>query len=692
MSVIDTYNLQIRISAFLSGKNFYGKCKCRNMLTLLVKMVEERRVCMKDWVFVKEKLLNRFIGFFFFAVFLLWMKTYIVQISQFHLGIENLLQQILLFFNPLGSSILFLGFAFFFKGKKKYKWLMVLYFLMSTLLYANVLYYRFFNDFITLPTLTQTQNFGDVSSSIATLLKPYDLLFFVDWFLLMGLLSFKKVRLEARNFTRKKVVAVFLLGLGVSSLNLAVAEVDRPELLTRGFDRNYIVKYLGMYNYTIYDTVQSTKASAQRVLAKSDDITEVINYTKSNQASPNPDYFGVGKDMNVIYVHMESIQNFLIDYKLHGEEVTPFLNSLTREENMLYFDNFFHQTAQGKTSDAEFMIANSLYGLAQGSAFTTKGLNTYHSAPAILGQQGYTSAVFHGNNGTFWNRDEIYKSMGYDHFFDSSYYDMNEVDMAEYGLMDKPFFEQSIPYLESLPQPFYAKLITVTHHYPFKLPEDEATIPPHTTGNKTVDNYFQTARYADEALEQFFAYLKESGLYDNSIIIMYGDHYGISNNHNKAMEQVIGKEVTAFESAGLQRTPLLIHVPGIEGKVIHEYSGQIDLLPTLLHLLGIDTKKYVHFGTDLLSEQHDDLIPFRNGDFVSSKYTLADGKYYDTTTGEFIDEDQIDEAKKFQDMVKRKLDLSDKVVNGDLLRFYTPKGFEPVDRDRYNYQQSEEER
>ncbi|WP_139293263.1 sulfatase-like hydrolase/transferase, partial [Mycobacterium tuberculosis] len=119
----------------------------------------------------------------------------------------------------------------------------------------------------------------------------------------------------------------------------------------------------------------------------------------------------------------------------------------------------------------------------------------------------------------------------------------------------------------------------------------------HTTGNKTVDNYFQTARYADEALEQFFTYLKESRLYDNSIIVMYGDHYGISNNHNKAMEEVIGKEVTPFESAGLQRTPLFIRVPGMEGGVNHEYAGQIDLLPTLLHLLGMDTKEYVHMGT-----------------------------------------------------------------------------------------------
>ena len=67
-----------------------------------------------------------------------------------------------------------------------------------------------------------------------------------------------------------------------------------------------------------------------------------------------------------------------------------------------------------------------MFGLPQGSVFTNKAHNTYQSAPAILGQQGYTSAVFHGNYKTFWNRDEIYKSFGFNKFFDASYYDMNE--------------------------------------------------------------------------------------------------------------------------------------------------------------------------------------------------------------------------------------------------------------------------
>ncbi|MGJ7921248.1 LTA synthase family protein [Neobacillus sp. LXY-4] len=646
---------------------------------------------MNNVILKGQSIFNKYIGFFFLSVFFLWMKTYIVQLTQFDLGIDNSIQKVLLFINPLGSSILFLGFAFIFKGRRKYLSLIIIDLLLSFLLYANVLYYRFFNDFITLPTLFQTQNFGDVSTSVGSLLKPYDFLFFIDVIILIGLLSFRIAKIEMKDMSRRKVAALITFALGISCANLGLAEADRPQLLTRGFDRNYIVKYLGMYNYTIYDAVQSTKASAQRVMADSNDITEVINFTQSNYAEPNPKYFGAAKGMNVIYLHLESIQEFLIDYKLHGEEVTPFLNSLTREKNTLYFDNFFHQTAQGKTADAEFMLENSLFGLPQGSAFTTKGLNTYQAAPAILGQQGYTSAVFHGNSGSFWNRNEIYKSFGYNKFFDSNYYQMKAEDLAPYGLMDKPFFAESIPLLETLPQPFYTKFITVSNHYPYPIDEQLASIAPNTTGDKSVDSYFQTARYADEALAQFFIYLKESGLYDNSVIVMYGDHYGISENHNQAMELVLGKEITPFENAGLQRVPLFIHVPGMDGGINHTYGGQTDLLPTLLHLLGVETKNYVQMGTDLLSEQHDDVVAFRNGDFVSSTITSVDDKFYDSTTGVELTEDKLEMAKQYQESVEQKLALSDKVVNGDLLRFYTPENFKAVDRSLYNYNTSEDE-
>ena len=258
--------------------------------------------------------------------------------------------------------------------------------------------------------------------------------------------------------------------------------------------------------------------------------------------------------------------------------------------------------------------------------------------------------------------------------------------MAEYGLLDKTFFEQSTDLLNSLPQPFYTKFITVGNHYPYKIDQELTTIEKANTGDPSVDNYFQTARYADEAIEQFFNQLKESGLYDNSMIILYGDHYGISDNHNKAMAQIIGREITPYENANLQKVPLFIHVPGMEGGTNHTYGGQIDLLPTVLHLLGVDSQNYVQFGSDLLSDEHNEVVPFRNGDFVSSTIYSIDEKLYDAKTGLPLEDSQVEEmAAEFKKEVDYRLQLSDKVVNGDLLRFYTPTGFTPVDPSKYNY-------
>lgn len=117
----------------------------------------------------------------------------------------------------------------------------------------------------------------------------------------------------------------------------------------------------------IYDAIQSFESSTQRVLADSSDITEVENYTKSKYAEPNEAYFGKGEGKNIIKIHLESFQSFLIDFELHGEEVTPFLNSLVNDQSQgfTYFDNFFHQTEQGKTADAELIMDTSLYGLPQ---------------------------------------------------------------------------------------------------------------------------------------------------------------------------------------------------------------------------------------------------------------------------------------------------------------------------------------
>lgn len=642
---------------------------------------------MKEILTTSQNLLNKPFGLFLGIVIVFWLKTYAVYQTEFSLGIENSSQEFLLFINPISSTMFFFAFALLFKEKARYHAYLTIHFLLSFVLYANVVYYRFFNDFITMPVLMQTQNFGQLGGSAMALIKPYDILYFLD-FIVLTVLVLMKIIKPQEKLSRKATIATFLSAILIFTTNLALAESDRPQLLTRTFDRNYLVKYLGVHNFTIYDIIQSSKSASQRALADSDDITEVRNYRSAAYVKPNENYFGAAKGMNVIYLSMESLQSFIIDYKLNGQEVTPFLNSLTRDKNTLYFNNFFHQTGQGKTSDAEFMMENSMFPLPKGSVFTTKAMNTYQGLPAILKNNGFQStAALHGNYKTFWNREEMYKTLGYDMFYDATYYNMTAENTLNYGLKDKPFFKESIPYLKAMPQPFYAKMISLSNHFPYPLDKEDQSIEPAATGDKSVDQYFQTARYFDEALKQFFDDLKASGLYDNTMIVMYGDHYGISENHKPAMGQLLGKEITPYEQVQLQRVPLFIHIPGgkIKGGINQTYGGQMDVRPTVLRLLGIDTKDYIEFGSDLLSPERRQIVPFRNGDFVTPEFTGVDDKLYKNPTGDLVEDKNA--GTQYSDIVKEKLELSDKVVYGDLLRFYQPKGFKPIDRSTLDYSQ-----
>jgi lipoteichoic acid synthase len=271
----------------------------------------------------------------------------------------------------------------------------------------------------------------------------------------------------------------------------------------------------------------------------------------------------------------------------------------------------------------------------------------------------------------------MYDSLGYERFYSLPDYEVTEENSVNWGMKDIPFFEQSVEHMKEMPKPFSTKMITLTNHYPFTLDEEDKMIDPYTSNDGTVNRYFQTVRYMDEALKNFINDLKESGLYENSVIVMYGDHYGISENHNTAMSQYLGKEVTPFVSTQLQRVPLIIHVPGQEGKTISKVSGQIDLKPTISHLMGIETKKDIQFGGDVFSEQHEDFTILRDGRFITKDYVYAGEKCWDKDTEKITD---MKYCEPFKDRTTQELEYSDKIIYGDLLRFYEETEYRDEDQ------------
>ena len=625
-------------------------------------------------------------AFFLMTVFTVTLKTYFSYYVDFSLGVKGLVQNLILLMNPYSLIALILSIFLFFKGKKAYWFIFIGGFLLTFLLYANVVYFRFFSDFLTFSTLNQASNVESMGGAVSASFKWYDFVYFIDTIVYLFILIFKRSWLDKRVFSKKFVPVVMAASIALFFLNLAFAETDRPELLTRTFDHKYLVKYLGPYNFTVYDGVKTIQNNQQKALASEDDLTRVLNYTKQKNTEPNSEYYGIAKKKNIIKIHLESFQTFLINKKVNGKEVTPFLNKLsTGNDDFRYYPNFFHQTGQGKTSDSEFTMDNSLYGLPQGSAYSLKGDNTYQSLPAILDQkEGYTSDVMHGDYKTFWNRDQIYKHFGIDKFYDATYYDMSDENVVNLGLKDKPFFKASAEYQSKMKQPFYSHLITLTNHYPFTLNSEDASIDKPNTGDSTVDGYIQTAHYLDQALEQYINDLKTKGLYDDSVIMIYGDHYGISENHNNAMEKLLGEQITPAKFTDLNRTGFWLKIPGKNGTVDETYAGQMDVMPTILHLVGIDSKNYLMFGTDMLSKDHNDVIPFRNGDFITKDYKFVNGKVYSNKNNELITTPPKD-LEKNKKQVEKDLEMSDEVLNGDLFRFYNNPDFKKINPSKYDY-------
>ncbi|PTI61823.1 glycerol phosphate lipoteichoic acid synthase [Staphylococcus warneri] len=625
-------------------------------------------------------------AFFLMTVFTITLKTYFSYYVDFSLGVKGLVQNLILLMNPYSLIALVLSVFLFFKGKKAFWFIFVGGFLLTFLLYANVVYFRFFSDFLTFSTLNQAGNVESMGGALGASFKWYDFVYFIDTIIYLFILIFKRQWLSTKAFSKKFVPVVMAVSVALFFLNLAFAETDRPELLTRTFDHKYLVKYLGPFNFTVYDGVKTIENNQQKALASEDDLTKVLNYTKQKRTEPNPEYYGAAKKKNIIKIHLESFQTFLINKKVNGKEVTPFLNKLSSgKEDYTYFPNFFHQTGQGKTSDAELTMDNSIYGLPQGSAYSLKGDITYQSLPAILDQkQGYTSNVMHGDYKTFWNRDQIYKHFGIDSFYDATYYDMSDENVENLGLKDKIFFKDSANYQAKMKKPFYSHLITLTNHYPFTLDEKDASIDKPNTGDSTVDGYIQTAHYLDQALEEYVTDLKKKGLYDDSVIMIYGDHYGISENHNNAMEKLLGEKITPAKFTDLNRTGFWIKVPGKSGGINKEYAGQMDVMPTILHLVGIDTKNYIMFGTDLFSKQHNDVVPFRNGDFITKDYKYVNGKLYSNKDNELLTKKPKD-FEKNQKQVEKDLEMNDSLLNGDLFRFYKNPDFKKVDPSKYEY-------
>ena len=330
----------------------------------------------------------------------------------------------------------------------------------------------------------------------------------------------------------------------------------------------------------------------------------------------------------------------------------------------MYFPHFYQQVGQGNTSDAEFVVNTSMYIPRSGAASGEYANKDLPSLPKLLGEQGYQSATFHTNVVEFWNRKELYAGLGFDHYYDAEYF--GEEGKVFFGASDEVLYSKTTEKLKEMQasnQPFYAQVISMTAHHPFTTPEelDQITLPERYQ-DTLVGNYLRAQSYADYALGQFIAELKESGIWDNSLVVLYGDHlglpiYSLDTHEKELMQEIYGHE---YGYADMMNIPLLITGAGITPEVIEQTGGQVDILPTVANLLGISVDNQIHFGLDLLNESNN-ILPQRyylpSGSYLNDSTLVVSGIGYEDSTEYPLEEDGTQSMQSSSEEFDRALQL-----------------------------------
>lgn len=562
-----------------------------------------------------------FVVFSILLLFKIYFSSYIIFDSM--LGIRPLL-------TGLPTICVFILLVELLVRKRKLLAYMILNGLVTFILFGTVMYYKYYGVIVTHHAFKQIGQLGDVKSSVFDILKPYYLIIFVDILILLILIvSSHKVRNWGR--TRIRVKPVYICGALAVVLFMSLATILTNKNIVNELK---MAEQMGTLNYQLYSIIaKPTVAKPTQHKVEPTTVTQdKVLATKQITNSDIPEHMGEAAGKNIIMIQLESFQDFLIGLSIGGQEITPVLNDLL--SGSYYFSNFYQQIGQGNTSDAEYLVNTSLYVPPEGAASQTYSDRQLPSLPRLLKDVGYRSLTFHVNDVTFWDRDKLYPALGFDQYYDRDFF--GSKDQIGMGSSDEVLFAKTADELAKLQddnQKFYAHVISMSNHHPFELPNSKNPIPlPNEYDDTLVGNYLQTAHYTDYALGTFIDKLKESGVWENSMVVIYGDHVGLPMNSLKANEKQLLAELTGkeYNYSEMFNIPLMITVPGVSnGATFEQLGGQVDVMPTIANLAGLSLQNRIYFGQDLLNHE-ENLLPMRyylpTGSFINEEAVFVPGK------------------------------------------------------------------
>lgn len=513
-------------------------------------------------------------------------------------------------------TLIFFGltmYLYYYSTRRTQRVLRFVYAIFSLVLFIDVIYYNYFNQLVSVNQIWQIKNIKGTEDSVKSAIPLMSVVILADvpvlWFIYRKFRS--RIEPDApKSISRRRkrwVAAGLVVSIIMIALNpfrwASVSKLNSTEAVTVHV-KDAVESTLGkvVYNLSSLGTILQNKEVPVNVVEEvSEEVTDETGESEDVSDSGQAQYAGLGEGMNLIVIQVESMQNFVLNAQYNGQEITPYLNQLLKEDT-LYFDHYYTNMGKGNTSDAEFSTQTGLYPVIEGASYDLYVDNSFNGLPKLLADKGYYTSAAIGDDKDFYNRATIYPRLGFDYFYNEDNLNMDEI--SGLGLSDKSMFRQMAENLAGQESPFYSFIITLTNHYPYVLDEHlEATLKLRDEDKDTLfGGYLQTIRYTDEAIGEFIEALKANGLYDNTIIAIYGDHHGLNCLDDENYEKMTEYLGYSYDYDTMLNIPLILHIPGLgEARTIETVGGQVDFLATMANLFDLDLSSTVTFGQDLLN-------------------------------------------------------------------------------------------
>lgn len=414
-----------------------------------------------------------------------------------------------------------------------------------------------------------------------------------------------------------------------------------------------------VYNYNNLDIDFDSLISSE----SNNTIKNIHEYMKSNEGTLQNEYTGIFKDKNLILFMAESFNEVAV-----SKELTPTLYKLINEG--FTFDNFYTPTIYS-TIGGEFQELTGLY--AQSTSILSKFRSGNIYFPQGVGNKfkelNYGVYAYHNNSYAFQDRNKYLKSLGFDYFkacyngleklIQCKIWPQSDVDMIN-ATFDEYINEDNF-------MVFYA---SVSGHASYKWSTNAQSRKHHDEYNlanlpysEGPASYVAAQMELDKALETLINKLEESGKLNNTVIALVGDHYPYEltiDEVNEISQNIFGYKKDS--TITVNKSNFILWNNEMENIHIDKVGSQIDVIPTIYNVFGINYDSRMFIGNDILSNTPG-LAMFSNRSWVSDK-----GKYY-TNTKTFVPNENVtvdDEyIKNMNQIVNNRITMSKLIIENN---------------------------